>query len=604
MKPDSNTKPLTIKRSVAICIRMLRAAQQIRPGMLFLYFTGAGMEIAASITSLYATARLAALVARFVVNGQTSGIWLWLWVDVAAAVVIGLGFLLMSFSRRLLYFAFTTWATDLYMKALCTIDLNDYYDESIRNQINKVGSAYAWQLSNLSGIIVELMYGIVRFLAITFVVAKITWWLVPVIILFLIPTFIGERKVAALQWFVWDKKGDERYIFWGLDYIVKLAKGQMEMRSSQASKYIRGKISHMNSIFYNEQEHNYRKASRILVVTKVLEAAGVATGSIVLLRQLLKRTISLDHYFFLSGALLRVGGALNSVFGTLSNMQDSLLLADSFFELTDREPKIIDKPNAKNLDTKAAPEIVIENLSFSYPGQDKPVFNNLSLTISPGEHVALVGENGAGKSTLIKLLLRFYRPDSGRILLNGTDLEDIAIESWYDHIATLFQDFNHYPFPIKENIEIGRPDKPKDAAMLKKAASFGSVDSMVSEYKHGWDTVLDSSFKKGIEPSGGQWQRVALARSFYRNASVLILDEPTSAIDAKAEYDIFNNIFEHYRDRTALIVSHRFSTVRRADRIIVLEHGKIMEQGSHESLMKAKGLYNELFSNQAEGYKE
>jgi ATP-binding cassette subfamily B protein len=217
--------------------------------------------------------------------------------------------------------------------------------------------------------------------------------------------------------------------------------------------------------------------------------------------------------------------------------------------------------------------------------------------------VALVGENGAGKSTLIKLLLRFYRPTSGQILINGIDLQDMAIESWYKQLATLIQDFNQYPLTIAENIEIGRSSQKANIKLLKRAAKFGNVDQQVAGYEHGWETVLDSSFKKGVEPSGGQWQRVALARAFYRGAEMIILDEPTSAIDAKAEYDIFNNIFLHYKDKTALIVSHRFSTVRRANRIIVLDHGKIIEEGSHHQLMKKEGLYHDMFSKQAEGYR-
>jgi ATP-binding cassette subfamily B protein len=256
------------------------------------------------------------------------------------------------------------------------------------------------------------------------------------------------------------------------------------------------------------------------------------------------------------------------------------------------------------LPKNSTPHITFKNVSFTYPGQIAAVFENLNLEIKAGEHIALVGENGAGKSTLIKLLLRFYLPTSGQILVDGQDLQAITIESWYVQLATLFQDFNQYPLSIAENIEIGRSNQKVDTTLLQKASKFGSVDELVKGYKHGWETVLDSSFEKGVEPSGGQWQRVALARAFYRNANMIILDEPTSAIDAKAEYDIFNNIFKHYKDKTALIVSHRFSTVRRADRIVVLDSGKIIEQGSHKELMRKGGLYHELFSKQAEGYKD
>jgi len=201
-------------------------------------------------------------------------------------------------------------------------------------------------------------------------------------------------------------------------------------------------------------------------------------------------------------------------------------------------------------------------------------------------------------------LLRFYRPTSGQILINDIDLNEIATETWYDQIATLFQSFNTYPLPIDENIEIGRSTSKPNKKLLDQAAEFGGVDSLVKNYKYGWSTVLDSSFTKGVEPSGGQWQRVALARAFYRKANVLILDEPTSAIDSRAEYNIFNSIFDHYQNKTTLIVSHRFSTVRRANRIIVLDQGKIIEQGSHQVLMKQNRLYHDLFTKQAEGYRE
>jgi ATP-binding cassette subfamily B protein len=418
-----------------------------------------------------------------------------------------------------------------------------------------------------------------------------------------VPTLLTERKLAKLVWFVWDQKGDERHVFWGLDSVVRLVKGQMELRSTQATNYVLRRINKMNFDFYNEQETKFKKTDTQVIGTKLLESTGTTLGALVLLRQLLSHQITLDRYFFLNGALFRVGGALNLIFSTLSRMQEPLFFAQDFFALADTKPEIIDKPDAQLL-TAATPDIVFENVSFTYPQHDQAVFTGLNLHIKPGEHVAIVGENGAGKTTLVKLLMRFYRPTSGRILIDGVDLNDLAIDSLYEKIATLFQDFNHYPFSISENITVGRSLKPADKKLRDEAGRFSSITPMVKQYKHGWDTVLDSSFKKGVEPSGGQWQRVALARAFYRQAQLLILDEPTSAIDAKAEYEIFNNIFDHYKDRSTIIISHRFSTVRRADRIVVIDQGKILEQGSHQELIKSNGLYKALFTAQAEGYKD
>ncbi len=593
-----------IRRYLAVCWQMLTISFKVRPFAVIANIFGGALETAASILAIYASAKLAALLAQFITTGNTDGIWFWLWIDILAATLTGLGLWIMRYSQRLAYYAVNNWSTKTFFTTLTRIDIANYYDSEVRNQINKAQEGYTWQLPNLAYAIFDLIYGVIRFIAIAIIVAQIGWWLILVIGLFLIPTLLSDARIAKLSWLVWDEKGDEKHIFGGIAGLLIRPQAQMEMRSMQAKDYLVGRVSDINTVFQDRQESRFKKASVLSLGSKILEVGGVAIGSIYLLKQFLGGALSLERYFFLSGALLRVGGALNAIFGTLSRMQDTLQFADNFFTLIKVQPSIVDKPHAIQLSNKKAPTIEFANVSFTYPGQDKPVFTNLSFTIKPGEHIALVGENGAGKSTIIKLLLRYYVPDSGTITVNGIDMNDIAIETWYDMLATLFQDFNSYPLPIDENIYIAEPDLKDDKRKLIQAASYGGVLDIVKKYKHGWETVLNASFKKGVEPSGGQWQRVALSRAFFRNAQALILDEPTSAIDAKAEYEIFNSIFDHYQDKTTIIVSHRFSTVRRANRIIVLEHGEIIENGSHQTLMKKKGVYHDLFTKQAEGYRD
>lgn len=603
-KSKNNERSLSAREGVRLSLRILKLGFRLRPLIVVMFFFGMVLEIAGSLAAIYASAKVAGYLAQFIANGSTDYIWLWLWIDVAAGLVTTVGFFAMAYAKRLMYFRFVHWSTSTYLSTISRIDIADFYDESVRNKINKVQGAYTWQISNLSEANLDLIYSVCRFIAITAVVAQINWWLIPLIATFLVPTLLAEQKLAKLVWFVWDQKGDERHIFWGLDNVVRQVKGQMELRSTQAVEFVLGRINKMNNDFYGEQERKFKHVENQIIGTKILESAGTTVGAIVLLKQFLSKTISLDRYFFLSGALFRIGGALNTIFGTLSRMQEPLFFAQDFFSLVDSQPTITDKQEAVKLQSKEAPDIRFENVSFGYPGNDHSVFTKLNLHIKPGEHVAIVGENGAGKSTLIKLLMRFYQPTSGRILIDGIDLNDIAIDSLYERIASLFQDFNHYPLSIAENITVGRSRNKADGRLRDQAGNFSGITPMVKKYKHGWDTVLDSSFKGGIEPSGGQWQRVALARAFYRQAQLLILDEPTSAIDAKAEYEIFNTIFEHYQDRSAIIISHRFSTVRRADRIVVIDQGKILEQGSHQQLMKKEGLYKTLFTAQAEGYRD
>jgi len=601
-----NVPPEERSRShhIRTVFQIMRIAWQVRPLATLGFYLGALSETSAFIVSIYATAKLGNLLAEFSAgHAHTGSIWAWLWVDIAGGIVIALSFLIMSWCKQLLYYRLVQWASDKFLHTLSTIDIADFYDENLRNLINKVQDGYGWRIPNFNQATMDLMYAIIRFIATAAVVTQITWWLIPLVALFLIPSLLAEARLAKVQWYLWGEKGDDRHIFWGLEWLLRRPKSQMELRSSQANAYALKRMSGINQRFYKQQEQKYRKVGKILYPAKLLEATGTTAGAIVLLRQFLHGSIKLDRYFFLSGALIRIGGSLNTIFGTLARMQDDLLFIEDYFTLTSRKPQIVDKPNALMLTTTQPPTIVFDKVSFTYPGHTKPVFTNLSFTINPGQHVAIVGENGAGKSTLIKLLLRFYVPTSGRILINGTDLQDLVIESWYDQLASLFQEFNQYPFSIRENIEVARPKHAGDQHRLDTVANQSSVKELVDEYKFGWDTVLDNSFKKGIEPSGGQWQRIALARAFYRQAKVLILDEPTAAIDAKAEYDIFNNIFEHYTGKSVIIVSHRFSTVRRANQIIVINKGKIVESGTHAQLMKQKGLYQEMFSKQAEGYR-
>lgn len=591
----------SIKQKAAVIRRSLRTSWGLRRSMVIGYFSGASLEISGSLVAIYATAQLGSILARHIAHQPTSRIWFWLTIDIISTIVVGLGFWLMSFCKRIMYFTVVRWSTNSYMRKLCELDYPDLYNEPVRDMINKVDNGYSWQMATLSDQSLELCYGVVRFLSITAVVSQISWWIVPVIMLFLLPSLAAESRMAQLVWFVWDEKGDQRHVFFGLFGLFKQARAQLEIRSLQAREYLNKKIEHMNQSFYAAQENKYKKASKRVVSSKFLEAGGVAIGSVVLIKRFLAGTINFNQYLFLSGALLRVGGALNAVFGTISNVQEPLLYAQTFYALQDHPVRMVDSSDAIVLQNEAqAPEIVFSKLTFSYPGSNRETLRNLNLHIKPGEHVAIVGENGAGKSTLIKLLLRFYAPTGGTIKVDGHNLQDIAIESWYNKLATLFQDFNRYPFSVKENIAL--TDKP-DKAKLNAAAAFGGLDTIVKDLPKGLDTVLDSSFRGGVEPSGGQYQRVALARAFYRDASLLILDEPTAAIDAKAEYEIFNSIFDQYKNKTAIIVSHRFSTVRRADRIIVIENGTVIEEGSHENLMKRKGLYHELFTKQAEGYR-
>jgi len=255
-----------------------------------------------------------------------------------------------------------------------------------------------------------------------------------------------------------------------------------------------------------------------------------------------------------------------------------------------------------NLKSSPPPYIEFQNVSFSYLPETL-ILKKISFKLAPGERLAIVGPNGAGKSTLIKLLLRFYDPSSGRILVNDIDLKDLKRDNWYEFVGTLFQDFSHYLISVKDNIRLGNPELVDNERMIEAAKKSGAHE-FIEKLPKKYDQKLGRRFEDSVEISAGQWQKLALARAFYEEAPVLILDEPTSAIDAEAEAEIFENLNKTYKDKTLIFVSHRFSTVRNADKIIVLKDGAIAEEGTHESLMKQSGIYARMFRKQAKGYIE
>ena len=283
-----------------------------------------------------------------------------------------------------------------------------------------------------------------------------------------------------------------------------------------------------------------------------------------------------------------------------AHLYEDNLYVNHYFDFLALPPFL---PIAKNpviLKKIEPPKIEFRNVSFNYPNGPK-VLDKVSFIIRPGESVALVGHNGAGKTTIVKLLCRFYDVSGGKILINGINIKNLDLSHWYKFLGTLFQEFVKYHFTVRENIFLGAPDKNDETAMKEAAVKSGAAE-FIERLPKKYDQVLGKEFEDGEELSGGQWQKLAIARAFYEEPPVLILDEPTSAIDAEAEYEIFHNLEKQYKNKTLILVSHRFSTVRNANKIIVIDCGKIVESGSHQELMKLSGQYAKLFSIQAKGY--
>jgi ATP-binding cassette subfamily B protein len=302
-------------------------------------------------------------------------------------------------------------------------------------------------------------------------------------------------------------------------------------------------------------------------------------------------------------AFQRVQGFLQGILGSLAGLYEDNLFLSNLYEFLDLKRTVIEPVQPKSVPRPMQKGIALDHVSFQYPGGARRVIEDISLTIRPGEVVALVGENGSGKTTLMKLLCRLYDPTDGTITLDGVDLRQFETNALRHEISIIFQDYAHYHLSARENIWFGNTALPPDTERVITAAQNSGAHTVISSLPHGYDTILGKRFADGEELSIGEWQKVALARAFMRDSQIIVLDEPTSSMDAKAEYEVFQSFRQLVSGRTAILISHRFSTVRMADRIFVLKHGRIIEGGTHDELICAQGTYARLFEMQAQHYR-
>lgn len=435
--------------------------------------------------------------------------------------------------------------------------------------------------------------------------AGIIWfspWLLVILVVAVVPAFLGESHFAFEGYSLNIRQTPTRR---QLDYLRTLGASKesaKELKLFNLSGYLSGEYSRLSNKLYDENVHLAKRRLWTGAFLSLLSSGAYYGAYAYVIYRTVTGTLSWGSLQFLAGALAGASSTIQNIFSTFSSIADQSLFLTDLVEFLRVKARIESKPNGLLAPRPIQEGFRFESVSFRYPGSDRPVLDRLNLQIDAGERIALVGENGQGKTTIVKLLTRLYDPASGRILLDGVDLREYSVEDLHSQIGVIFQDFVRYEMTASQNIATGRVDAAGESAILDAARKSGA-DEVIKRLPNGYSQLLGRRFEGGVDLSGGEWQKMALARAYLRDAQILILDEPTASLDARSEYEIFQRFAELTENRMALLISHRFSSVRMADRIVVLENGRIAEQGSHEQLIALGGRYAGMFELQAENYR-
>jgi ATP-binding cassette subfamily B protein len=507
-----------------------------------------------------------------------------------------------DFLDALLADKYTRHVSVLVMKHAAQLDLAAYEDPIFYDRLERARVQATDRLGMIQSI-GRLVQQVITAVSLSVAIILFSPWLLLMLVAGVIPAFLGESHFAFLGY---AKNFRQTPIRRQLDYLRVLGgskEAAKELKLFGLAPFLTERFSRLSNQIYDE---DVALARRRLVAGSFLSMIGTAgyySAYVFVIWRTITGVLSIGELTFLAGAVQQASSNIQQIFSTVSSIADQALFLTDLIAFFEMRPAIASKPNALPAPRPIARGFEFRNVSFRYPGSSRLVLDGLNFQFRQGERVALIGENGEGKTTIVKLLTRLYDPIEGQVLLDGVDLREYNLEDLYREIGVIFQDFMRYEMTARENIAVGRIGRIDDLPLLQQSAQKSMADEVVGRLPHGYEQMLGRRFDGGVDLSGGEWQKVALARAYLRDAQILILDEPTAALDARSEYEVFQRFAELTAGKMALFISHRFSTVRMADRIVVLENGRIAEDGDHEQLTHLGGRYAEMFELQAASYR-
>jgi ATP-binding cassette, subfamily B, bacterial len=497
------------------------------------------------------------------------------------------------------------------MQHAATLDLAQFEDPTFYDHLERARRQTVGRIALLT-ILLSMSQDFITLITLAGALIAYSPWLLLLLAFAVLPSFLGETHYASLGYSLLFRWTPERR---QLDYFRYIGASNVTAKEVQMfglASWLAERYRVLAQRFYEENRALSLRRGMVSALLSILGTIGYYAAYVIILLRAVHGEITIGMLTFLAASFGRGRDVIQSILLSASSVYEQALYLRDLFVFLELKPTITSPAHPRPIPLPLREGFHFEDVGFKYPGSERWALRNVTLTLKPGERIALVGENGAGKTTVTKLLARLYDPTEGRVLLDGVDLREYDLAAVRRTIGVIFQDFVRYDMRFDENIGVGEIesvrahlDAPNDATpeSIRTAAENSLAASLLPRFEKGYQQMLGKRFDDGIDLSGGEWQKIALARAYMRDAQVLILDEPTAALDARAEYEVFLRFSELVAGRMAVLISHRFSTVRMADRIIVLRHGKVEESGSHEELVARKGLYEELFSMQAAGYR-
>ena len=529
-----------------------------------------------------------------------------LWWLVAAEFAVAVG---TSVSARVLDYLdslladkYTRHVSVEVMKHSAALDVIAYEDPVYYDRLERARVQATDRLAMIQSI-GRLVQQVVTTLTLSISIVYFSPWLLLLLVAGVVPAFVGESHFAFLGY---AKNFRQTPIRRQLDYLRIVGgskEAAKELRLFGLSNFLTERFAKLYDSIYRENVALSRRKLYAGAFLSVLGTLGYYAAYVWVIWRTLIGALSVGSLYFLAGAILQASNNIQQIFSTVAGIADQALFLTDLLAFLEMKPVVHSKPNALPAPRPIVRGFEFRDVSFCYPGTTRRVLDRLNFRLSPGERVALIGENGEGKTTVVKLLTRLYDPTEGEILLDGIDLREYSLEDLYREIGVIFQDFMRYEMTARENIGMGRIEALGDTEAILLAARKSLAHEVIRDLPRGYEQMLGRRFHSGVDLSGGEWQKLALARAYLRDAQLLILDEPTAALDARSEFEVFQRFAELTNAKMALFISHRFSTVRMADRIVVLADGRVAEDGNHAQLLALGGRYAEMFELQAASYR-